>query len=130
MSADNGIYILVLKDQCKVIHTQAIENLYWSHLTKSSNSEPNSARVVEYFYEQPALTLEEARNIAFEIEKEIMESDHPVLEYGISSIKIDKTWKELVTEAKEIAKLELVEVQTSRKTHSYVINVLNTIINM
>lgn len=30
MSADNGIYILKLKDQCRVAHLQAIDNIYWS----------------------------------------------------------------------------------------------------
>jgi hypothetical protein len=29
MSADNGIYILETKDEFRVIHAQAIENIYW-----------------------------------------------------------------------------------------------------
>jgi len=30
MSADNGVYILKTKDQYRVAHLQAIENLSWS----------------------------------------------------------------------------------------------------
>lgn len=30
MSADNGIYILKLKDQYRVAHHQSVENVYWS----------------------------------------------------------------------------------------------------
>lgn len=39
MSADNGIYILKLKDQYRVIEAQAIGNLYWSFSTFSNKGE-------------------------------------------------------------------------------------------
>jgi len=34
MSSDNGIYILNMKDQSGVIHTQNIENLWCSDLVR------------------------------------------------------------------------------------------------
>ena len=53
MSADNGIYILKLKDQYRVAHLQAIENIYWSEFecdistAKRYNREIVPTRVVE-----------------------------------------------------------------------------------
>lgn len=34
MSADNGVYILQLKDQIRVVYTQAIDNLWWTPLER------------------------------------------------------------------------------------------------
>ena len=55
MSADNGIYILKTKDQYRVTHTQAIENVYWEYDSRYAyyiNERTNKlvpTRVVEYW---------------------------------------------------------------------------------
>ena len=55
MSVDNGIYILKTKDQYRVTHAQAIENIYWEYDNKyayyfnSANDKLVPTRVVEYW---------------------------------------------------------------------------------
>ena len=103
MSSDNGIYILNLKDQSRVIHAQAIDNLWWSFVTFDSNSDTFvPTRLVEYFGGATPRTKSATKRKAF-----AMADDYPILEYGISVFDIDKTWEELVYEAKELAELEI-----------------------
>lgn len=102
MSADNGIYCLNLKDQSRVIHAQAIDNLWWSFITFSSEKEFVPTRLVEYFCASDPMSKESAIEKAFE-----MSHDYTILEYGVSEFDVDKTWEELVKEAKIIAKKEI-----------------------
>jgi len=108
MSADNGIYILELKDQSRVIHAQNIENLYWSYITMSQTSDFVPTRIIEHYKDAKPMSLEEARNKAFEMADEILNDDFcPILEYGIQSFKIDKFWNQILMEAKELAVKEI-----------------------
>jgi hypothetical protein len=104
MSADNGIYILNLKNQSRVIHAQAIDNLWWSFVNFDSNAEDFvSTRIVEYF--GGSIKFEkrkDAESFAFKLAK-----DYTILEYGISNFDIDKTWNDIVKDAKELATLEI-----------------------
>lgn len=96
MSADNGIYILKTKEgQHRVIHAQAIENLYWGY-SDGYHDELVPKRIVEY-YGKSKYTYDKniARDIAFS-----MASDAGYLEYGVQEIIADKTWDEIVDEAK------------------------------
>jgi len=104
MSADNGIYILVTKDQYRVIHAQAIDNLWYSYLRPHSNNPTLvSTRIVEYFGDSKyTRNIDIARQIAFSMAKR-----QPILEYGIREIKVDKTWSKIVREAKELAPMEI-----------------------
>jgi hypothetical protein len=95
MSSDNGIYILKTpKDDgegfdYRVIHAQAIENIYWDDVNKCEGPDPNPAILLEYFGEAPVMTKDEAAKKAFEMEEEILEDDFcPILEYGISTIEL------------------------------------------
>jgi hypothetical protein len=102
MSADNGIYILKTKDQYRVICAMAIDNLWFSHIYEN-NKELVPTRIIEYFGKSRyTRNFDIASKIAFAMENKIK-----VLEYGISTISIDKTWDEIVKEAKEYAKLEI-----------------------
>lgn len=51
MSADNGIYILKSKDEYRVIHTQAIENIYYLPVCcndpKIIDKDPDSIEIIE-----------------------------------------------------------------------------------
>jgi hypothetical protein len=108
MSADNGIYILKMKDQSRVGHFQAIENLWWSNLLLEMTSNIVSTRVMEYYFFLDPLTNDKAEERAFELEKDILEDDFCyILEYGIQTISINKTWDELVKEAKILIKKEI-----------------------
>jgi hypothetical protein len=108
MSADNGIYVLQLRDQSRVIHAQCIENLWWSTVEDKTVDEMVSTRIIEYFRKALPLTSAEARLKAFEMEDEILSDDFcPVLEYGISTLKVDKTWDEIVDEARELLPKEI-----------------------
>lgn len=98
MSADNGIYILKTKEgQYRVIHAQAIENLYHNY------NELIPAQIIEY-YGKSKYTYEKnlARGIAFSIAREL-----PVLEYGIREIIVDKTWDQILNEAGKEIKIAL-----------------------
>lgn len=103
MSADNGIYILKLKDQCRVIETQAIDNLGWSFITFSSIRELVPTRVVEYYGESKYThNFDMAMRVAVQMLKHT-----PICEYGIQIIQCNKTWKQVVKEAKELAPKEI-----------------------
>jgi hypothetical protein len=108
MSADNGLYILKMKDQSRVGHFQAIENLWWSNLLLEMTADIVPTRVMEYYFFLDPLTDDQAAKRAFELNKEILEDDFcPILEYGIQTISINKTWNELVEEAKKLIKKEI-----------------------
>ena len=108
MSADNGIYILEMKDQVRVIHTQCIENLWWSTLANRQITNFVPTQLVLYFGGVEPMTLTEAHNKAREIYNEIMEDDFcPIVEYGIVDLKINKTWKQIVHGAKLLAPKEI-----------------------
>ena len=134
MSADNGIYILNLKDQSRVIHSQCIEDLCWSFLTFELINDFVPTRVIERYVGTTPLTRKEAQDEAFKMEKEILSDDFcPILEYGINSFDLDKTWEEVVKEAKELAVLELQSIEknkTRRNDWDYEIEELNRILKM
>ena len=103
MSVDNGIYILKTKDQYRVTYAMAIDNLWFSFLTRDESQELVPTRIIEYFgnckytrHEETAMRVANA-----------MAKQQPILEYGISRIPINKTWKQIVDEAKELAVKEI-----------------------
>lgn len=102
MSADNGIYILKTKDQYRVIHAQAIENLYYSHLN-SYNSELFPTRIVEYYGDcRYTRDFDKAMKVATAMERRV-----GYTEYGIKIFHINKTWNQIVKETKELAIKEI-----------------------
>jgi len=128
LSADNGIYILKTKDgQYRVIYASAIENLYWNPLDSNSYNKLIPTRIVE-LYGKSKYTYNKnlTRDIAFNMAR------NTYLEYGISEIVIDKTWKQIVKEAKEIAPLEIkyFERENDKYHNEWRIAMLEEIINM
>ena len=102
MSADNGIYLAKFKDGYRVAHAQSIDNCEY----QGRDSEIAKAFQVLYFGDCPVLSEKEAQKIAFEMEKEIMESDFPILEYGISTIEFGHDFPTMTKEeAKKIIRL-------------------------
>lgn len=96
MSADNGIYILRTSEgQNRVIHAQAIENIYWDDELKGDVNKPVSKQLLRYFGNS-RYTYD--KSVAFEIVNNMAKHTH-ILEYGILTIEVDKTWKEIVKEA-------------------------------
>ena len=150
MSADNGIYIINFKDQSRVIHAQAIDNLNWSFINfKGVDNDFNKedvgtwngdklvpTRIVEYFQRSLPMWKEDAQRFACDMADEILSDDFcPVLEYGICEFDIDKTWNEIVEEAKKLAPKEIAAIKTQKdwdkEGHSYIpeIEILERIIN-
>lgn len=109
MSADNGIYIAQFPDaDFRVIHAQAIDNIDYvpeqkclkSKLPKDFTFEfGNPSEIVRYF-NTPQMGEAEAKNKAYEMYKEIMESDFAILEYGICFLTFKKPYSWYETEAK------------------------------
>lgn len=84
MSADNGIYILESKDGFRVIHSQAIENIYFWETMPGEKLNPKYLK--QYFGEAKVFkTRDEAWLEARRIYDEIMGEGFP-LEYGINII--------------------------------------------
>jgi hypothetical protein len=124
MSADNGIYILKCKDQNRVIHTQAIENLHWSYITQNSQEYLVPTRIIEYFGTSKfTRDIRKAVNVA-----QIMAKNYPILEYGIQIIPCEKTWKQIEREAKLIAVEERKRLVPESNYNKYIIEELNKII--
>ena len=98
MSADNGIYILEtvgygVPSEYRVKHLQAIDNVYWDNVKKESTNNQDihiiNARCMwngcKVFTDRV-----EALKEADRIYREIMGSDFPIIEYGISLITISR----------------------------------------
>jgi hypothetical protein len=106
MSADNGVYILKLKDQYRVIHAQAIENLNYSFIS-GFNSGYVPTRIVEYYSgTRYTRDIEKAMQVANAIARGCY-----ILEYGIIIITVNKTWKQILREAKTLAPLEIAAIK-------------------
>ena len=113
MSADNGIYVLHTKDGYRVAHTQAIENIYWWDKEKiccnkpkrnssdkcdncgtfleEERADPNPKMLKEYFGRCAVYKTQlEALRVALDLEQKVLESDFPILEYGINSLEFTK----------------------------------------
>jgi hypothetical protein len=113
MSADNGIYILKMKDQSRVIHAQAIENLYWSMVDMKEVPDLVPTRIIEYYGHVSPMSSDECQKKAFAMEKDILDDDFcPILEYGICTLEVNKTWNEIVSDAKELIEKEISHVQS------------------
>lgn len=105
MSADNGIYILCLKDDFRVIHAQAIDNLWWSMETMNETDKINPIEVISYFKNARVFdNMPDAMNYAVKLYEE-----HSIVEYGICPIDDlhEFTWEQILQQAKEIAKIEI-----------------------
>ena len=86
MSADNGIYILQAKDGYRVVHAQAIENLWWWNEHECDGG-LNPKYIFDYFGRSKIFkTRQEALSNADHIYNEIMDSEYPMIEYGIQWI--------------------------------------------
>lgn len=96
MSADNGIYIGHFADgEIRVIHAQAIDNLWYPE-------DENASSIASYFDGAASFkTPIDARQKAFEMEDDILSSDFPILEYGISTLSFKKSFVDYKREAEK-----------------------------
>lgn len=109
MSADNGIYILKTKDQYRVAHLQAIDNITcslingdWSCDDKTRNKIVPT-RVVEMWGN---CKYTRDRGKALDIAHKWADS-LPICEYGVNIITYNKTWKHILEDARAYAKKEI-----------------------
>lgn len=103
MSADNGIYILQTKDQYRVAHFSNAEYMNYSIVEGYYENEIVPTRAVELwgdskFTRKESIALHLAYNWASKL---------PICEYGVNLVKVNKTWKELMKEARTHAKREI-----------------------
>lgn len=106
MSADNAIIILKLTDQYRVMEMSAFENLYWSHSTQSLEENIIPSRVFEYF--KTAKTFFEESD-AKKYSEKLYESSH-IVEYGIQTVEINKTWAKLLELSRDVLLKEKMDV--------------------
>lgn len=110
MSADNGIYILQTNNasntgfEYRVAECQAIENINYYNPARGYNDKiADDAMLVIYFGDSKVYDKKEAYDMADRVENEILQSEYPILEYGVSTIKIDKVFPSMsLEEAEEI----------------------------
>lgn len=103
MSSDNGVYILVTTtgagSEYRVIHAQAIENIYWDDEIKGFGEKPNLFEVWRYFRNAEVYgEKDEALKYASDLFKQ-----QQICEYGIEIIDVisDKYWSEIVVVAQK-----------------------------
>ncbi|MBD5157329.1 MAG: hypothetical protein HDT13_06830 [Butyrivibrio sp.] len=108
VSADNGIYILKTKDQYRVAHLRAIDNVFWSYAGDSrkrtvvSQNRLVPTRVVEMWGGcKFTRSREKALKIAYRWAGRL-----PVCEYGVKIVSYNKKWKDILKDAKEYARKE------------------------
>jgi hypothetical protein len=83
MSADNGIYIVKFSDGYRVSECQNIEDIDYFPI----GSLERKMVLKNYFGESKLyISINEALKRAHEIAKEILNSDFPIIEYGIQCI--------------------------------------------
>jgi hypothetical protein len=113
MSADNGIYIAVFADgKRRVAHCQAIDNCYYP-------DQENAESIVDYFGDAPEFSTEqEACGHAMRMLHEIMDSDFPVLEYGISELRFAKAFADYLHECEQNYTDKAMKVVDSKKRTS------------
>lgn len=116
MSADNGVYILKTKDQYRVAHLQAIDNVSWFIIDGDWQNEKRTrgkcvpTRVVE-MWGKCKYTRDES--VALKIAHR-WASSLPICEYGVNIITYNKTWNHIVEDAKEYAKRELEYIEKNQ----------------
>lgn len=103
MSADNGIYILKTKDQYRVAHFSNAEYMNYSIVKGSYENKIIPTRAVELwgdskFTRRESIALHLAHNWANEL---------LICEYGVNVVEVNKTWKELMKDAKIYARREI-----------------------
>jgi len=78
MSADNGTYILqTYGPEFRVVHTQAIDNIYGSFVEESMRHLPNPQAIVETFALSRVFNnLEEAWDFALDLEEQAEYSEY------------------------------------------------------
>lgn len=101
MSADNGIYVLKTKDSYRVVHKQAIEDLYWSPVLHYSKSIVPTRAVQIFGRVNFTRDFSTAMKIATAMESRIG------TEYGIRTFTINKSWRQVVDDAKKLAAREI-----------------------
>lgn len=95
MSADNGIYIGQWDDGFRVAYCHAIDNIDCEGLKKEYEC-------ALFGNSKVFATKQEAMQEAMRMEEEIMNSDFPILEYGISSIGHRGEWPKMsIKEARD-----------------------------
>lgn len=109
MSADNGIYILKTRDQYRVAHLCAIDNVTWSVIDGDWCNDPYKrgklvpARVVEMWGN---CKYTRNKDKALEIAHKWADS-LPICEYGVNILTYNKTWKHIMEDAKKYAEKEI-----------------------
>lgn len=106
MSADNAIIILKLKDQFRVTKIWNFQNLYWSHSTETIATDLIPSRIFEYFKDAKVFGEElNARNYS-----EKLYNSSSIVEYGIQTIEINKSWAKLLELSREVLLKEKMDV--------------------
>ena len=117
MSADNGIYILRTKDQYRVAHLQAIDNVSWSIIDgdwqnkKSTRGKCVPTRVVE-MWGNCKFTRDEGKALSLAHK---WANSLPICEYGVNVITYNKTWKQILKDARDYAKKEIEVIKESNQ---------------
>lgn len=80
MSADNGTYILqTYGPEYRVVHTQAIDNIYGTYLEDTNRYLPDPKTIVESFSSSKVFNnIEEAWDFAFDLDEQIGYSEDGV----------------------------------------------------
>ncbi len=129
MSADNGIYILKTKDQYRVAHLQAIDNVSWSAIdgdwqnNKSTKGKCVPTRVVE-MWGDCKFTRDEDKALRLAHK---WASNLPICEYGVNIITYNKTWKHILEDAQKYAKEEIKFIKKNGKENWWNIDKLQRI---
>ena len=129
MSADNGIYILKARDQYRVAHLCAIDNVSWSIIDGNWQNKKETrwkcvpTRVVE-MWGKCKYTRDE--NVAYRIAHKWANS-LSICEYGVNVITYNKTWKHIIEDAKEYAKKEIDFIRNYGNVDNHNIELLKSI---
>lgn len=115
MSADNGVYILRTNNQYRVVRTQGIDDLFYNVISGGLPDGKMDPVAIVARFGSSQFTAD--RNMAYYIARQ--ELSKGVCEYGIRELISDKSWKQIMKEAKENAKREIEYLREQNQSHKW-----------
>ena len=109
-----NVYTLKLKGEARNIYSESVDNLYWSFLDWEMTHEIPATRIVEYFFDAIPYKKLDGRKNSYQLANE----------YGLDPLTvglifIDKTWSQVMKEAKKLAPLEIKSIQAHSTDDRY-----------
>jgi len=101
-----NIYSLRLKNEIRNIYSESIDNIYWDFINFEMTHEIPATRIIEYFFDTVPYKKLDGRKNSYQLADE-----YGLNPLSIGLIFIDKTWNQIMKEAKQLAPKEIESIR-------------------